>query len=163
MDGLSMPEGAHAAALAGVWTCPLRVIPTAGGPVLHMLRADSPLFGGFGEIYFSEVDSGTIKGWKRHREQSQTFAVPVGRVAFTLYDGRSGSPTYERAERFILGRPEAYKLLHIPPGIWYAFTGISDAPALIANLADIAHRPEEAERLALDAPDAPPVPWRLQP
>lgn len=160
MDGLSIPEGARQAALAGVWTHCLHVIPAAGGPVLHMVRADSPLFGGFGEIYFSEAEPGAVKGWKRHREQSQTFAVPVGRIEFVLCDGREHSPSFGVVERFVLGRPDEYKLLHIPPGIWYAFTDRSGTPSLVVNLADIPHRPEESERLPLDAPG---IPYRWKP
>lgn len=159
MDGIrkapDIPAGARAAALAGVWTHGLSVIPATGGPVLHMLRSDSPLFSGFGEMYFSEVEPGAVKGWKRHREQSQTFAVPVGRVEFIVYDGREGSPSSGVVERFVLGRPDKYTLLHIPPGLWYAFAGRSEAPSLIANLADMPHRPEESDRLPLDAPEMP--------
>ena len=33
----------------------LAVIPTDGGPVMHMMRPASPLFGEIGEVYFSEV------------------------------------------------------------------------------------------------------------
>lgn len=40
----------------GVVLQDLRIIPADGGPVLHMLRADSPLFRSFGELYFSEVE-----------------------------------------------------------------------------------------------------------
>lgn len=160
MDGLSIPKDARQAALAGVWTHRLNIIPTAGGPVLHMLRADSPLFENFGEIYFSEVEPGAIKGWKRHREQSQTFAVPSGRIEFVLYDGRENSPSFEAVERFVLGRPDEYKLLHVPPGIWYAFAGRSNAPSLVANLADIPHRLEESDRLPLNAPG---IPYRWNP
>jgi len=159
MDGMSIPEGTQGAALAGVWTHRLKIIPTAGGPVLHMLRNDSPLFAGFGEIYFSEAEPGAIKGWKRHREQSQTFAVPVGRVEFVLYDGRDASPSFGALERFVLGRPDEYKLLHIPPGLWYAFAGRSEMPSLIANLADLPHRPDESERLPIDSPGALEIPY----
>ena len=42
--------------IAGALFQPLKMIPTPGGPVLHMLRPDSPLLpdfaAGFGEIYF---------------------------------------------------------------------------------------------------------------
>ena len=34
----------------------LTVIPTDGGPVMHMMRPASPLFGEIGEVYFSEVE-----------------------------------------------------------------------------------------------------------
>ena len=155
MDALSLPGGALSTSLSGVWTLELRIIPTLGGPVLHMLRADNPLFTTFGEMYFSELEPGAVKGWKRHREQSQTFAVPAGRVAFVVYDGRERSPTFGALERFILGRPDQYRLLHVPPGLWYAFAGESACPALVANLADIPHSPEESDHLPLDTSEIP--------
>ena len=44
----------------------LAVIPTDGGPVMHMMRPASPLFGEIGEVYFSEVEPGCVKAWKCH-------------------------------------------------------------------------------------------------
>ena len=38
----------------------LAVIPTDGGPVMHMMRPASPLFGEIGEVYFSEVEPGCV-------------------------------------------------------------------------------------------------------
>src|SRR5438128_1654836 len=65
---------------------PLRIIADDRGAVLHMLRADSPFFTGFGEVYFSETRSGTVKPWKRHRRMTQRLAVPVGRMLFAILD-----------------------------------------------------------------------------
>ena len=72
----------------------LAVIPTNGGPVMHMMRPASPLFGEIGEVYFSEVEPGCVKAWKCHTRQTQRFAVPVGRLKIVLYDGRPDSPTH---------------------------------------------------------------------
>lgn len=79
--------------IEGVEVQDLRIIPTEGGPVLHMLRADSPLFRSFGELYFSEVEPGHVKAWKRHSRQTQHFAVPVGMLKIVLYDDRADSPS----------------------------------------------------------------------
>ena len=72
----------------GVELQDLAVIPTNGGPVMHMMRPASPLFGEIGEVYFSEVEPGCVKAWKCHTRQTQRFAVPVGRLKIVLYDGR---------------------------------------------------------------------------
>ena len=158
-SGAAGSDGSADTGIHGVWTRPLSVIPTAGGPVLHMLRADNPQFAGFGEIYFSEVLPGAIKAWKRHLRQAQYFAVPAGRVEFVIYDDRQESVTRSRTVRVTLGRPDAYRLLHVPPGLWYGFTGLADAPSLIANCADMPHDPDEAERLPFDHPGFPAV-WK---
>ena len=141
--------------ISGLLLAPLRVIPTNGGPVLHMLRADSPLFSGFGEVYFSEATPGALKAWKRHRVQTQLFAVPVGRLDFVVYDARETSPTQGKLAHICLGRPDAYCLLRIPPLLWYGFAARGASPALVANVADRPHNPAESDSLPADTPEIP--------
>jgi dTDP-4-dehydrorhamnose 3,5-epimerase len=133
----------------------LRQIPAEGGPVLHMLRLDSPQFSQFGEIYFSEVLPRRVKAWKRHSLMTQLFAVPVGCIHVVLYDGREKSPTSGRLAQVTLGRPDNYRLLRIPPQVWYGFAATGDTPALVANCTDIPHRQGESERAPQDAPFIP--------
>lgn len=134
--------------IEGLKVVPLRQIEDNRGKVLHMLRADSPLFGSFGEIYFSVVNPGKIKAWKRHLKMTQHFAVPVGMIRLVIYDDRSASGTCGNIEVIETGESD-YKLIRVPPLLWYGFTGISEVPALIANCTDIAHSPEESERLEI--------------
>ena len=149
MEGEVMDTG-----IAGALFQPLRVIPTPGGPVLHMLRAGAPLLPtfpeGFGELYFSEVLSGTVKAWKRHTRQTQLFAVPMGLLRIVLYDDRGASSTRGVLVERRLGRPDDYGLLRIPPMVWYGFMAEGASPALICNCADIPHDPAESERLPPD-------------
>lgn len=115
----------------------LAVIPTDGGPVMHMMRPASPLFGEIGEVYFSEVEPGCVKAWKCHTRQTQRFAVPVGQLKIVLYDDRPESPTRGRIMEVLLGRPDNYALLQIPPRVWYGFTAAGSVPAVICNCPDI--------------------------
>ena len=39
----------------------------------------------------------------------------------------------------------------MPPGIWFGFQGISEGTALLLNIANIEHSPEEIERKELNA------------
>lgn len=138
----------------GVYLQPLATIPTAGGPVLHMLAPDyalAPMSNPFGEIYFSEVFAGACKAWKRHKAQTQRFAVPIGMIQIVLFDARAHSPTHGNILELELGRPDHYFLLLIPPMIWYGFKCISPQSALICNYVDLPHNPEEAERLPMDS------------
>lgn len=128
--------------IAGASLRMLRVIPTDGGPVLHMLRTDSPEFTGFGEVYFSECLPGTMKGWKLHTKQTQLFAVPHGLLRVVLYRGG----VYDD---ILLGRPDHYALLRIPPQTWYAFGAVGPESALVCNCADFPHDPEEARKIPL--------------
>ena len=154
MDGGPIETG-----IAGALFQPLKVIPTPGGRVLHMLRAGSPLLpdfaDGFGEIYFSEVLPSAVKAWKRHTRQTQLFAVPSGLLHIVLYDDRPDSPTRDSLVERRLGRPDDYGLLRIPPLVWYGFTAVGDMPALICNCADLPHDPAEGERRATDDPAIP--------
>ena len=144
--------------IEGVLIEPLRVIADELGAVLHMLRSDSASFTRFGEIYFSEINPGAVKAWKRHRTMTQRLAVPVGRIRIVLYDDRPGSPTAGATLRHELGRPDAYALLTIPPGVWYGWESLSAQASLMANCADETHNPEEAEHV--DVLTALPQEWR---
>jgi len=116
------------------------------GAVLHMLRADSPVMTGFGEIYFSEINPGVVKAWKRHHRMTQRLTVPVGRVRFVIFDDRTGSSSRGRLVEIDIGRPELYRLLVIPPLVWYGWKNLAATPSLVANCADLPHEPGEAEQ-----------------
>lgn len=146
----------------GVTVSPLKEIRDHRGAVLHMLRADSPDFGGFGECYFSELLPGAVKAWKLHRLQTQLIAVPVGRIRLVIYDGRVDASTRGSLLVLELGRPDSYFRVRIPPGLWYGFGCISDTPALLANCADLPHDPSERESRPIDSPGIP-YQWFEQP
>ena len=119
------------------------------------MRSDAPEFTTFGECYFSEMIPGAVKAWKRHSEQTQHLAVPIGRVRFVIYDDRELSPTNGSLEVVELGRPDHYNRLRIPKGLWYGFTCLSDQPALIANCTDEPHDPTDTELRAEHDPRIP--------
>jgi dTDP-4-dehydrorhamnose 3,5-epimerase len=124
----------------------LRRIPDERGAVFHMLREDSSVFERFGEIYFSTVYPGVVKGWHRHLRMTLNYAVPVGMVKLVCYDDRPDSPTVGSVQEVHVGELN-YALVTIPPLVWNGFKGEGGAPALVANCAPIPHDPEEIERL----------------
>ncbi len=134
--------------IEGVIIQELKQIVDERGKVMHMLRSDSPLFTKFGEIYFSVVNTGVVKAWKRHRKMTQHFAVPVGKIKLILYDSREHSPTLDKVEILEIGE-DNYCLVKIPPMLWYGFQGLSAVPALIANCTNIPHDQNEVERCDL--------------
>lgn len=135
--------------IGGVHFRPLGVLADERGAVLHMVRCDAPDIGAFGEVYFSEIGPGVVKGWKKHRRQTQRLCVPVGRVRFVLRDERAGSETEGGEVAIDLGRPDGYGLLTIPPEVWYAFKGMAPKLSLVANFTDLVHDPEEVEKRSL--------------
>jgi dTDP-4-dehydrorhamnose 3,5-epimerase len=124
----------------------LRRIPDERGAILHMLREDDEVFERFGEIYFSLVYPGVVKGWHVHKRMTLNYAVPVGMVKLVCYDDREGSPTRGVVQELHIGELN-YALVTIPPGVWNGFKGEGSRPALLANCATMAHDPDEIERL----------------
>lgn len=114
----------------------LKRIETSGGEVLRALRSDDEGFLGVEEAYFSRVDPGSIRGWKQHTEMTVNVVVPAGHVRFVVA-GDEGFDVFD------LGPDHSYGRLSIDPGSWFAFQGGSDG-GLVLNLANILHRPDEA-------------------
>lgn len=114
------------------------------GAVLHMIKSSSKNYNNdFGEIYFSKVKKGIIKGWKLHKEFTQRLIVPHGSVKFVIIDHRESSPSYGLVETFELSE-ENYFLLTIKPYLTYGFIGVSNDEALIANLSSGSFRKSES-------------------
>lgn len=130
----------------GVIITPLKQIRDDRGAVFHMLRTDAPHFAGFGEVYFSVINPGVVKGWRRHARMTMSLTVPKGRVKLVLADGNGA------VQEIILGEAEAeYQLVTVPPMVWNGFQCLSDEPAIIVNCASIPHTPDEVERIPLDS------------
>ena len=130
----------------GVLTVPLRRIPDERGTIFHMLRADDPHFVDFGEIYFTSVYEGVVKGWHKHRDMTLNYACVHGRVKVALYDDREGSPTHGTVQEVFLG-PDEHSLVVIPPEIWTGVKGMTSPFAIVANCATHTHDPERTTRL----------------
>mgnify|MGYP003688260333 CR=1 FL=1 len=122
---------------------PLKRIPVFGGDVLHAMKKSDIGFSGFGESYFSQVESGVVKAWKKHLKMTLNLIVPIGRVRFVFMDN-SGLFREE-----IIG-DNNYVRLTIPPGIWFGFKGDFENTSLVLNIANIEHSSEEIERKELN-------------
>jgi dTDP-4-dehydrorhamnose 3,5-epimerase len=131
--------------IGGVQVIPLRRIPDERGTVMHMLKATDPHFQQFGEIYFSSVYRGVVKGWHRHREMTLNYACVFGRVKLVLYDERPESATRGELQEVFLG-PDHHALVVIPPLVWNGYKGMSEPFALMANCCTHPHDPARSER-----------------
>ena len=146
--------------IEGVLLKELKKFEDRRGTVMHMLRSDEPFFEQFGEIYFSTVNPGVIKGWKKHLQMTQHLAVPVGNIRIVIYDDRPDSPTSGQTQEFEIGA-QRYCLLRIPPLVWYSFGNAGEETALIANCTDISHDPQEV--VVADLSDQSiPYTWDIQ-
>jgi dTDP-4-dehydrorhamnose 3,5-epimerase and related enzymes len=125
--------------LEEIQTTTLKRVKVSGGDVLHGLKMSDPSFVGFGEAYFSIVNPGAVKAWKRHRQMTLNLMVPLGKVKFVFHDCHSGNFREE-----VIGQSN-YCRLTVPPLIWFGFQGIDSVPSLLLNISDIAHNPDEVE------------------
>ncbi len=132
--------------IEGVEVVALRRIPDERGTILHMLRSTDEHFKGFGEIYFSTIYSGVVKGWHKHREMTLNYACIFGRIKLALYDDRPESPTAGVVQEVFLG-PDNHSLVVIGPGIWTGFKGLTEPFSIVANCCTHAHDPERTTRL----------------
>jgi dTDP-4-dehydrorhamnose 3,5-epimerase len=144
----------------GVEIKPLRKIPDERGSIYHMLRADDAIFENFGEIYFSKVYNGAIKGWHIHKKMILNYAVISGMIKLVLYDNRENSRTKGNLMEIFMGS-DSYILVKVPQGIWNGFKGISTETAIVANCASIPHDPEEISRKNPFSKDIP-YDWELK-
>jgi dTDP-4-dehydrorhamnose 3,5-epimerase len=129
----------------GVIITPLKQIVDERGKVMHMLRSDALHFSAFGEVYFSTVFPGAIKGWHIHKKMILNYAVPHGLIKFVLFDDRPESKTYLEIQEIFLGS-ESYSLVTVPPMVWNGFKGVGDEVSIVANCASIPHDPNEIDR-----------------
>jgi dTDP-4-dehydrorhamnose 3,5-epimerase len=131
----------------GVQVVPLRRIPDERGTVYHMLKRTDPHFSRFGEIYFSTIYPGVVKGWHLHKNMTLHYACIHGRIKLVIYDDREGSRTRGELAEVFLGA-DNYALVVIPPGLWNGFKGMGSEPAIMADCTDMPH--EEVESLRVD-------------
>jgi dTDP-4-dehydrorhamnose 3,5-epimerase len=132
--------------IKGVEIHPLRRIPDERGMIMHMLRSTDKHFEKFGEIYFSVVNPGAIKGWHLHKKMILNYAVVAGMIKLALYDDRKNSATRGEVQEIFTGE-DNYCLIKIPAGVWNGFKGVGTEPAIVANCASIPHDPDEIIRL----------------
>jgi dTDP-4-dehydrorhamnose 3,5-epimerase len=147
--------------IEGVNTKPLSKIPDERGMIMHMLRNDDPEFEKFGEIYFSTVYPGVVKGWHEHKRQVQNYAVIKGMIKLVLYDARAESPTHKELMEIVTGE-DNYQLIRIPAGVINGFQGISQETAIVANCATLPHEPDEIIRYDPSG-DKVPYRWEIKP
>ena len=126
-----------------IMVTPLARIPTPRGDVLHAMKQGDAGYAGFGEAYFSWVNAGAVKAWKRHTRMTMNVIVPMGRVRFVFW--LEGADAF-RVEEIGVDR---YVRLTVPPGIWFGFQGLAEPQSLVLNIPNIPHDPQEIEHLAL--------------
>ena len=126
---------------------PLKQILNPKGDIFHALKKSDVGFEGFGEAYFSTINHGEIKGWKKHTVMTLNLVVIVGEIEFVLYDELKDSFSSIKLS------PKNYQRLTVYPNLWMAFRGTSKEDNILLNLASIEHDPEESENCNIESID----------
>jgi dTDP-4-dehydrorhamnose 3,5-epimerase len=121
-------------------------LETSGGNVLHAMKANEAGYVSFGEAYFSFIESGSIKAWKRHTKMIMNLVVPVGMVRFVFYLEHNESVQDFRVLE--IGR-DNYARITVPPGIWFGFQGLGKSENLVLNISNILHDTNEVDKKSL--------------
>ena len=121
----------------GVILTPLKQILNPKGDIFHAMKKSDNGYDGFGEAYFSTINKGDIKGWKKHTKMTLNLIVPVGEIEFVIYD--------ENKKEFFSVKlsQNNYQRLTVTPNLWMAFRGI-DEENILLNLASIEHNSKES-------------------
>lgn len=130
--------------MEGVTLYPLKHIVVPKGDIYHAMKSTDEGYMGFGEAYFSQIEHGKVKGWKRHNRMTLNLIVPFGSVKFVIYDDRKNSITYGQFEEIVLSPESNYKRLTIAPGLWMAFYGEGQGISLLMDIIPEPHDPKEA-------------------
>jgi dTDP-4-dehydrorhamnose 3,5-epimerase len=117
---------------------PLKRISVLGGDVMHAMKKTDAGFAGFGESYFSWVEHGVIKAWKKHTLMTLNLVVPVGEVRFVFVSQEDSQQVREES----IGNGN-YARITVPPGLWFGFQGVATENSLVLNMANILHDPTE--------------------
>lgn len=124
--------------IKGVSIRDLMVFENEQGGVKHMLKSKWPEFKSFGEVYFSTINKGIVKGWKKHDKTILNYTVPIGNVKVVIFDPNPSSPSFNEIQEIVLGENN-HILLTIPANVWYSFASLDNSKAIICNLINIEH------------------------
>lgn len=130
----------------GVVVKPLAQIPDERGTIIKMQESTDPEFKGFGEVYFSTVYPGVVKGWHLHEANVLNYCVVRGAIKLVLFDDREGSPTRGELQELFLGDKNRV-LVQIPPMVWNGFKGIGTDEAIVCDVTSLPHGQDVMQRL----------------
>ena len=128
--------------IEGVLLTPLMKISHSKGDVYHAMKKSDNGYAGFGEVYFSTIKSGEIKGWNKHKKMILNLVVPIGKITFVIYDDREKSRSNGNFYTVTLS-PSNYQRLTIQSGLWIAFKGKGNNTSFMLNMANMEHDSNE--------------------
>lgn len=132
--------------IKGVVIKSLKKVPDDRGTIMKMQEACDNEFKGFGEIYFSTIYPGVVKGWHLHKNAILNYSVIKGMIKLVLFDDREESLTKGEIQEIYLGDYN-YCLVQIPPNVWNGFKCVGNYEAIVADLITVIHKDDEMIKL----------------
>lgn len=132
--------------IEGVIIKTLKKIADDRGNIMKMQEANDSEFKGFGEIYFSTIYPGVVKGWHLHKNAILNYSVIKGMIKLVIFDDREDSPTKGIFQEIYLGDYN-YCLVQIPKNVWNGFTCVGNNEAIVADLINVCHKEDEMLRM----------------
>jgi dTDP-4-dehydrorhamnose 3,5-epimerase-like enzyme len=118
----------------------LKVIKNQDGDILKFLSKKNKFFNNFGEIYFSKILKGKIKGWNYHKTNTCIICVPNGKVKFIF--------KFKKRNKSIIISDKNKKILIIYPKTWFSFSAVNET-SLIANVINKIHSKYESIKIPI--------------
>jgi dTDP-4-dehydrorhamnose 3,5-epimerase len=116
----------------------------------EVIRASDQFFEpGFGQLSHSLVNTGVLKAWHAHREQTQWNYVVTGLIRVGLHDTRPASPTYRVTMEFLAGEEQPDRVYAFPPGVAHGYRCI-EGPMHIIYLTSGTYDPDDEVRIPHD-------------
>ena len=133
--------------LSGARLTKLEVINNTKGNVRRAFRSENTTNLPFQEIYYSEVNPHTFKGWKLHTLQTQNLSVAFGEILIICILKNQFEIVYEEFE---MDSGENHSVLSIPPNVFYALVNRSRNKSILLNATDIVHDINEGSSLPIN-------------
>lgn len=126
------------------------------GYLMEMLRADDPMFEGFGQSYIALNYPEVIRAWHYHKKQIDMWVCVKGMIKVGLYDAREDSPTKGQSQTVYLGEHN-YQLLKIPIGVYHGYKTVGVEPSMLINFPTKPYDPKDPDeyRAPYDSPEIP--------
>lgn len=136
----------------------LKLIPDERGFLMECVRSDDPLYGEFGQAYISAVYKDCVKGWHKHREQTDFVVCVKGMIKLVVFDTRVGSSSEGEFMETFLGEQKP-RLVKIPKGLYHGWMGLTDGLSLVLNCPDKTYNYEDPDEDRLPAHRHLPYEW----
>lgn len=132
------------------------------GYLAELLRADEPIYRGFGQANVTLTYPGVVKAWHYHNQQDDLWVCVKGMIRAAMFDMREGSPTHGQTQEVYMGEQNPV-LVRIPVGVAHGYKVVGDQAAVLIYFVTTPYdrnAPDEF-RIPWDSPEIP-FDWSLR-